>query len=198
MLDFFIALFGGLYYAGKYINDKAAGEAADRRNNARCESIKSDYDKFLAKVTDRELERRAKREAYSDKNKELVEKVVSDLYAKAKYLKINTENDHGYQYKMVDVYPDHRVLIIMASMGKLPYSVASFGINRPAFKRDVWDLHALFMDWVDKELQSHGVEPMVFQSEMQQKMSITGVPVLARNAQMCCGRFGWWSMRLFW
>ena len=193
MLGFFIALFGGIFYGSKYLSEKAAGEAADRRTDALCESMKSDYDRFLNKMTDKELERHAKREAYSD----LIEKVVSDLYAKAKDLKINIENDYGYKYKMVDICPYYRVLIIMASMGKLPYGVASFGISRPSFERDIWDIHALFMDWLDKELQSHGIEPMVFQSDAQKSMAITGVPVLARKGQMCTGKFGWWSMRLF-
>lgn len=197
MLDFFIALFGGIYFGGKYLMDKAENEAIDRHNTARCESMRADYNRFIAKMTSEELERQAKRGAYSEKYKGLIDKVVSDLFTKAKSKGINTEDDYGRQYKMVDIYPDFRILIIMASMGKLPRSVASFGINRPPFKRDAWDLHALFMDWVDKELQSHGVEPMVFQSEMQQNMAITGVPVLAKNAQKCCGRFGWWSMRLF-
>ena len=197
MLGFFIALFGGIFYGSKYLSEKAAGEAADRRTDALCESMKSDYDRFLNKMTDKELERHAKREAYSEKYNDLIEKVVSDLYAKAKDLKINIENDYGYKYKMVDICPYYRVLIIMASMGKLPYGVASFGISRPSFERDIWDIHALFMDWLDKELQSHGIEPMVFQSDAQKSMAITGVPVLARKGQMCTGKFGWWSMRLF-
>lgn len=196
MLDFFIALFGGAYYAGKYIHDKSVSDAADIRNKAMLNSIQSDYDRFINRMTDEALEQRMKQDVYRGKYKELIEKVTNEVFAKAAAKGINLLDDQCRAFEMVKVYPDYRLLIAMASVEKLPRSVAMFGISRP-MRGELWGVHAIFMDWLDKELQSHGVEPMVFQSELQQSMSVTGVKVYARNAQMCHGKFGWFSARMF-
>ena len=196
MLDFFIALFGGIYYAGKYINEKTSIEAANARSDALCKARQTDYDRFIAKMTNRELERKVEQDVYRGKYKELIEKVSMDVLAKGFARGLNLEDRHCRPFQMVNVYPNYRLLIAMASIGKLPYSVAAFGIRRPV-DGDLWDIHAIFMEWIDKELQSHGVEPMVFQGEGLPSMAVNGVKVYAKDAQRRHGCYGWYSMRLF-
>ena len=195
MLDFFIALFGGIYYAGKYINEKTSIEAANKRNQERLDLMTSDSQEFVDKMTDRGLERKIKQDIYRGKYKELISKVSDGVLAEAFARGINLCDDRCRPFTMRGIYPDYQLLIVMASIGKLPYSVASFGIRRP-LNGDLWDVHAIFMEWLDKELQSHGVEPMVFQSESPPYMSTTGVRVFAKNARRVYGTFGWFSIRL--
>ena len=197
MLDFFIALFGGIYYGGKYLKDKAEVEAIDRRNTALISDTRADYDRFISKMTDKTLEREVRKELYSEKYKGYIDNVIKEVLDEARARGYELPNERDDTFRMIHLFPKHRILIAMASLGKLPYDVASFGIYRPPLHREHWEAHALFMDWLDKELQSHGVEPMVFQSELQPKMWQTGVKVLAKDAQMCCGHFGWWSNRLW-
>lgn len=195
MLDFFIALFGGIYYAGKYINEKTSIEAANKRNQERLDLMTSDSQEFVDKMTDRGLERKIKQDIYRGKYKELISKVSDGVLAEAFARGINLCDDRCRPFTMREICPDYQLLIVMASIGKLPYSVASFGIRRPS-NGDLWDVHAIFMEWLDKELQSHGVEPMVFQSESSPYMSVTGVRVFAKNARRVYGTFGWFSIRL--
>lgn len=196
MFGLFVALFGGLYYGARYVSDKAASERADREIQANCDRMKNDLDQWRRKMVDKDLEFKIQREINMGQHRETIDKVVNGVFDKAKSLGYDMRDVYNRPYQMVDIYPKYRILIMMALRGKLPADVAECGIKRP-WQREVWKFHDLFMEWLDKELQSHGVEPMLFQGKGLPNMKNTGVKTLARSAPDRGGTYCWWPMRMW-
>lgn len=97
------------------------------------------------------------------------------------------------------IYEDRILLVMMAKMGKLPWQVADYGIdcigaNYNTLERRRFQRQHEFLMWVDEQLQSHGIEPMLFKksSEPLQKTDLAKDVVEARMGKYC-----WWSGRCY-
>lgn len=56
MFEFFLALFGGLYYGTKLCNEKHQLKKADERNKETINSLNNDFDGWIRRVTNEKLE----------------------------------------------------------------------------------------------------------------------------------------------
>lgn len=197
MFGFFIALFGSIYLYMRYASDKGDSHAAQLNAEATESRMRADYDKWIGKMSDRDLERCITEKIHSKEYLELTDSVLGNIINESKIRGYQIPTGEAYDIIMSSVCPNSRVIIAMASVGKLPYNIASWGISTCA-RSEFWGIQKLFIDWIDDELQSHGVEPMVFQGFREPRIchSKFSDKILAKNIKLHTGRFGWWSNRV--
>ena len=75
MFEFFIALFGGLFWGGKLSNEKSAAKKADQDHQHRMDTYFSRKNNFERKVLDRELEAEETVFVYAVTDEEMVKKL---------------------------------------------------------------------------------------------------------------------------
>ena len=183
MFEFFLALFGGIYYASKMCNEKSQSRKADIRNQAIIGTLNKDLDSWMRKVTNEKLEYEIK--------------FTSDSAINAIHDRIINEA------KIESVSPDMIIMGLLAQHGKIPKEIAERGIH----SRGIWDYaeklrwqeERKFMLWYDKELGKHGVkEPLLFvdgTSEHSVRLNISVAAPVAETTKMIGGRYFWKPMR---
>lgn len=197
MLDFFIALFGGIFYGAKYLSDKSAGEAADKQIKNWVDTMKSDHDKWLNQVTDSEMEKKIKQRFSEGVRFPEASEVATEIVTKAREFDYWLPNKNSSDLiNMIQIEPHNfELIVIMAKRGKLPFDIAFSGLSRPCGKAsNYWDAYNLWIEWLDKELQSHGIEEMLWHSDCAKKLGNGGIKELAKDAHGH-GRYFWYSNR---
>ncbi len=197
MLAFFIALFGGIYILIRCAIENGEKEAADRHTQNWIDTMKSDYEKWLNTVTDQTMERKIKQRMSEGVSFPEVEEVASEIINKAKERDYWIPNkNHSDLFNMFQIEPhDFKMIVIMAKRGKLPYNIASFGLQRPCgAAANYWEAHNLWIKWLDDELQSHGIEEMLWHYIGSNKLGNGGVKELAKDAHGH-GTYYWYSNR---
>lgn len=184
MFEFFLALFGGAYYGGKIIGEKAEGKRTDRQTRAWINGMKNDYEEWMGRVVDDKIE-------YELKNNHTAFRAMEQRILKEVNLKT--------------VSADMVVAALLAQKAKIPKNIAMRGIN----SRGVWDYaeqqrwteQRLLMRWYDKELRSNGLdEPLLFVEGysghcVNQHMELA-IPVQDAS-KIIGGRYFWAPMRWF-
>lgn len=169
MFDLFLALFGGAYYASKIGNEKIAHKRASDKHDIIINNAKIDFDNWISNVVDEELEYNLGKELKT--NPEVCfQKIIDDVNELGLYPHINSYNElrsaintsefgAQWEYKIP-------MRMLMAKSGKILKNDAWFSITSPRLfdyaEKQRWIRHHKFMTWIDKELQSHGIEPMLF------------------------------------
>lgn len=185
MFEFFIALFGGLFYSGKYANERAKTKQADQlRERGVAEDNHRKY-QWLARVTDRQLERELESfindisnyeevwaevsEAYREMPWEtedficLFPDIVDIAYGKGAYTKTQKEN----------ISKNNRLKalrIMLARRGKLRAQDAdTFGAIKsswtgvPVSTEQEWSKQETkFMLWITSQLAKHGINERLY------------------------------------
>ena len=183
MFEFFLALFGGLYYTGKYCNEKSTLKKFDTRNKKLFDELDAENESWLKKVVDEKLEFEIKFCA---------DNTINDMYAR-----IITEA------KVTSVSPDMIVMGLLAQKGKIPKRIAEKGIH----SRGVWDYEEKlqwkeqrkFLLWYDRELGKNGIkEPLLFVNGVNEhnvRFNMSSVHPIANCTEMIGGRYFWEPMR---
>lgn len=155
MWEFFIALFGGLFYGNKYRSEKSTTKTARETSNNLIQTHQNDLDSWESKTTDRQLESE-----------------LRSLISRATYDEIlNALIEIGWSGEMSqnpERYREDVLRLLMSSKGKLPYSDATFGINSHYGKDPESKEEALLnvrsyniVMFIDAQLKHHGIdEPM--------------------------------------
>ena len=183
MFEFFLALFGGLYYGTKLCNEKHQLKKADERNKETINSLNNDFDCWIRRVTNEKLEYEIQ--------------FTSDSAVNAIHNRIVNEA------KITTVTPDMIIMGLLAQHGKIPKTIAERGIH----SRGVWDYaeklrwqeQRKFMLWYDQELGKHGVkEPLLFVdgiNEHSARFNISVATPITEGTKMIGGRYFWEPMR---
>lgn len=183
MFEFFLALFGGLYYGTKLCNEKHQLEKADERNKETINSLNNDFDGWIRRVTNEKLEYEIQ--------------FTSDSAVNAIHNRIVNEA------KITTVTPDMIIMGLLAQHGKIPKTIAERGIH----SRGIWDYaeklrwqeQRKFMLWYDQELGKHGVkEPLLFVdgiNEHSARFNLSVATPITESTKMIGGRYFWEPMR---
>ena len=183
MFEFFLALFGGLYYGTKMVNEKSQTRKADARTKELIDTLNSDFNSWIHRVTNEKLEYEIQ--------------FFKDSTFAAIYNRIINEA------KVSDVTTDMLIMGLLAQHGKIPKTIAERGIH----SRGVWDYaeklrwqeQRNFMLWYDKELKSHGInEPILFVNGMNEhsvRHNISVATPISEGTEMIGGRYFWEPMR---
>ncbi len=116
MWEFFIALFGGLFYSNKYRNENSKTKLAKETNNNLIQTHQEDLASWKCKTTDKQFE---------SELRSLIERATVDEISNA-LVKIGWS---GEMSQDPERYKEDALRLLMSSKGKLLYSDASFGIN---------------------------------------------------------------------
>lgn len=183
MFDFFLALFGGLYYGAKICNEKSQIRKADARNQEIINTLNRDFDAWIHRVTNEKFEYEIQ--------------FTSDSAINAIHNRIINEA------KIEAVTPDMIIMGLLAQHGKIPKKIADRGIH----SRGIWDYteklrwqeQRKFMLWYDLELRKHGIkEPLLFVdgiNEHSARFNISVAHPITENTKMIGGRYFWAPMR---
>lgn len=199
MVDLFVALFGGLYYACKIGSEKSKSKAADKEATQRIENMRSDMRRFANKVIDEHLENEVDSFIKSG-NVEAIYREVMPILSKIK----GYENVTDTMSFIRNVYADRPTIkrALMAPHGKIPYDDAVYWMRSPGVCNEQeiikWKRNHEFMKWLNSELQKHGVEPMVFVNGkdeyiVRQTRNIHQVNAMSNPVH---GLYFWWSGRM--
>ena len=202
MLEFFIALFGGLFYGIKIHEDKKQSKIADERFNKTFGDMKSDFDRWIVKVVDEKLEDEIDDLVCNLQNRQnIYDTIAPSLSGFLPEIKNFDDFSHS-------VYNNSRVLkfILMAQNGKIPKDEAECGIRSPGVydekERKKWMYFHTVMLIVNNELIRNGVEPMVFSrgdeiSHIQFNANARSYAIpIAQVYSPIGGKYYWWSCRL--
>lgn len=184
MFEFFLALFGGLYYGGKSLGEKAENKKINKQTQAWIKDMKNDYEEWIERVVDDKLE-------YEISQNHTAFKAMEQRILKEVGLKV--------------VSADMVIAALLAQKAKIPKNIAMSGI----YSRGVWDYveqqrwveQRLLMIWYDKELRRNGLdEPLLFVEgysghHVNQHMELA-VPV-KDVSKIIGGRYFWAPMRRF-
>lgn len=185
MFEFFIALFGGLFWGGKYAKEKSEIEAAQNDFESTMATRQARKNEFERRVIDAELEADLEDFIYNTSNYDEVWAEVSKafdempwkpedekficicpeavevLFGKGTYTKKQREQIAASSRK-------EALRIMMANRGKLMQSDARFGIQTigdgaPTTRQaEQWNREtANFLLWINNKLKEHGVDEMV-------------------------------------
>ena len=157
MLDFFIALFGGLYWGTKIHADKRLQKSYDKehaRINAEYEAGRA---KWEAQVVDsdlrNELSRRLKEEpGFYEATIQEMKECFGDMFTD----RIIKDYDSHYS--------PTALRYLLAKHGKLESEDAGYGVRICHAQKDSsadmlrWEREIVFMKWVNKELRKNGVK----------------------------------------
>lgn len=174
MFDILLALFGGTYIASRVGIEKLAHKSASMSFEIEYKRDRENYERWLSSVVDEELEYTLKR----DYNKSF-EEIIDDINGLELYPPISSFCDYliasgraEFKGKWEFKIPDR---IMLAKRGKILKHDAENGIHSPGIwdypEKQRWIRHHKFMMWLDKELQSHGVEPMFFVDGIRAKFA---------------------------
>lgn len=197
MLELFIALFGGAYYGFKLHNEKQKSKAADEANEQRIAAMRTDLSVWLAKVTDADLE--------YEVDKLIGGSSINEIYGEMAPVlsQIMPEIKNVYDFRGSIFYKHLSLikLVLMAQHGKIPRSAALCGIRSPAVYDKIeirkWKQVYSIMSWVDRELEKHGIEAMIFSDGCEARLA--RYPGHARPigdvSTPIGGIYYWWSCR---
>ncbi len=202
MLDLFIALFGGAYYASKIGSDKSVHKKAAILRKSEIEQMKSDYYSWQDLVVDEGLERKFAQEMTlnPDKTFETIKAELNDIKI-FELLGSYCDFVHQCSEEWEKLIP---IRMLMAKKGKLSKKDSWIAILSPPVSNEIcrrqWERHHEFMKWLDSELQTHGVEPKVFVKGFSGAISDDklrnggGVPI-CDVPEPTLGRYFWRSAR---
>lgn len=183
MFEFFLALFGGLYYGGRLANEKHTMKQTNIKTQKWIDEMKRDYDQWINKVVDIKLEYEMSR-----RDSEAVEKME---------LRIRNEAN------ITQVY-DYMILMgLLAQKGKIPREIADSGVRSRGIwdyaEQQMWHEQRRFMIWYDNELRRNGLqEPLLFvdgcnENKVCHNMNLA-TPI-TNTSYMIGGRYFWAPMR---
>lgn len=155
MWNFFVALFGGLYYGGKYLSEKSASKSADKAIKEQLKSYKEIFDEWVQKTTDEHLE---------GELRSLMERATPDEISEA----LSEIGWNGEMSPSKKRYNEDALRLMMASKGKLTYKDATYGIYSHLGKDPETRSEALMnvrsyniVMFINDKLKSFGIdEPM--------------------------------------
>lgn len=169
MFDLFLALFGGAYYATKIRSEKRAHKKIEQNRKERTDSATEDFNHWVTLMVDEDLEYRIP--LMLKQNPELTfSKIADDVNQIGIYPQVKSYDELLYairnsEFKLKDE-EKNIIRMLLAKEGKLMKDDAWFSFLSPEIwdytEKQRWIRHHKFMKWLDKELQSHGVEPMLF------------------------------------
>ena len=202
MIDLFLALFGGTYYATKIGRDKSNHKRAAILRETDIEQMKSDYYCWRNLVVDEGLERKLVQEMSTDPGK-----TFETIKAELNNLKIFKPLNGYYDFTQQCTEEWEKLIpirMLMAKRGKLSKKDSWTAIVSPPVSNEIcreqWERHHTFMKWLDSELQIHGIEPMVFVKGLSGAISDDklrnggGVPI-CNMSEPILGRYFWHSAR---
>ena len=197
MLEFFLGLFGGLFYGTKLYKDKKRSKKVDADNQQTIIKMKADLDVWLKKVVDVK---------YEDK----LDAMIDD---KSKHQEVFDLISHSIcrimpEVKTADDFrgcvldnPEIIKLILMSQRGKVPKQIAQYGFRSPSVFNDneikKWRQIYSVMSLVDRELSKYNIEAMIFSDGSE-----VGLARFTGNARAIGdvrtpvgGVYYWWSCR---
>ncbi len=169
MFEIFIALFGGLYYGTKILGEKSAHNRIEAERNKKLNDLQADYERWCAEMTDDDL-RADLYDGLQKKPESLFRVIVNDINSLGLYPQISTYTDflvaiYKSEFKSQWEY-NIPIDMLMAKRGKIQsiHTLSAIWSPETLGKSDKerWKRHHKFMLWLDKELQKHGAEPMLF------------------------------------
>lgn len=184
MFEFFLALFGGVYYGGKLANEKHKLKEADKRNQKFVGELQRDNEQWLRKVVDIKLE-------YD------ISKLSDDEIERMKLRILN-------EVHLDTVSPEMIIMGLLAQKAKIPKKIAEHGI----YSRGIWDYaeqqrwaeQRRFMIWYDKELRHNGLqEPLLFVDGVNAnavRHNINLASPVTATSRVIGGRYFWAPMRI--
>ena len=183
MFEFFLALFGGLYYGTKMVNEKSQTRKADAQNQEVINALNRDFDTWIRRVTNEKLEYEIQ--------------FTSNSTINAIHDRIVTEA------KIEAVTPDMIIMGLLAQHGKIPKRIAERGIHSHGIwdyaEKLRWQEQRKFMLWYDKELGAHGIEePLLFVdgvNEHSARFNTSLATPISEGTKMIGGRYFWEPMR---
>lgn len=150
MFEIFIALFGGVYFLGKYASDKIGLNPTRVATNAYNKNLEA----WRARVTDRALEMNIRKLLADVKNSPMVWDEVKDAY-----------DELGWDIESRDefrcYFPMHPWLmqIMLAKRGKIESYNVTLGIKKEnKNNQNTADL----VRWIQKQLNRHGIYDEVY------------------------------------
>ena len=186
MFEFFIALFGGLFWGGKLSNEKSSAKKADQDHQHRMDTYFSRKNSFERKVLDRELEADLEDLIFDTSNYDKVwaevskafdempwkpddeqfificPEAVDAVFGKGTYTKKQKE-------QIAANYRKEALRIMMANRGKLTHNDVcvgfySIGQGAPTTRMgEKWNAEsANFVLWINSKLKEHGVDENVY------------------------------------
>ena len=170
MFDLFLALFGGAYYAARIGSEKSEHKQMSRLSDERIRQRKTNFDNWISTMVDEELEYNISKKLKC-RPEEVFAEIVDDINELDLYQKsissysdfLSEAHNSGFYFMWEDKIP---IRMLMAKRGKLLKDDAWFSFRSPGIwnyeEKQKWIRHHKFMLWLDRELQSHGVEPMQF------------------------------------
>jgi len=186
MLEFFIALFGSLYYGGRYVGEKASSKPISHSTDLLIMEMRSDEMKWESEVIDNEFE-------YNVRSK-----VTNwDEDADEMYLKIEAECPG------VPVSTDMVIMGLMAQRGKIPREIARRGIKaRGLWNHEetlAWHTQRKFLQWYDNELRKNGLQEKMLFVKGGENKEVYRRPELGIPLQQCTSVIGgiyfWYPIR---
>ena len=184
MFEFFLALFGGIYYGGRLANQTHKLKEADKRTQELINNLHRDNEQWIHRVIDTKLEYNVNKLPAEETEK-----------MKARIL---------YEAKVETVTDDMVFMGLLAQKAKIPKSIAEEGIR----SRGIWDYaeqqrcneQRRFMIWYDKELRRNGLEePLLFVdgvNESKVRHNINVASPVTSTSRMIGGRYFWAPMRV--
>lgn len=181
MLEFLIALFGGL----KYFAEKAEFEEAQSDYERRAKAHYRREEVWLAKVIDKNLENQLEDFIYHRENYDAVWQEVSEAFAEMPWNKDRTRmyfspddvaRDFGVRKftkkERENIAANHRqeaLRIMMARRGKLCYYDAYWGIENTGYlapttlmMNQLNENTSRFILWINTQLKKHGIDEKVY------------------------------------
>lgn len=158
MWEFFIALFGGLFYAGKYHSEKSATKSAISKNNDLTQTYIENRDLWREKTTDECLEKELRSLMERATDTEISEALAGIGWS-------------GEMSPNPERYKQDALRLLMSSKGKLLYRDAAFGIRSHYGKDPETRAEALLnvrsyniVMFINENLKRYGIdEPMYVQ-----------------------------------
>ena len=185
MLDFFIALFGGAYYGRKYAREKSKSKKAEQDTQQWIIAMQSDYDNWIRKVVDEQLEY-------------IVGQVHTDDERVVKARERIKKEAH------ISFVSEEMILMAMlAQRKKIPKNIAENGIFSKGIwdyaERQKWEEERKFLLWYDNELRKNGLlEPLLFVDGVNAnkvRHNINVATPITNASQVIGGRYFWKPMR---
>lgn len=116
MWEFFIALFGGLFYGNKYRNEKSTSKLAQETSSNLIQTHQDELESWIRKSTDKQLEKELR---------SLIERATDEEIIGA----LSEIGWNGEMSQDPERNKEDALRLLMSSKGKLLYSDASYGIN---------------------------------------------------------------------
>lgn len=185
MFEFFIALFGGAFWGGKYIKERSAINSSHKAYESSMIMRETRKAEFESKVIDRELEADLEEFIYDTGNYDIVWKEVLEAFNEMPWkaeedkficltpqaVEIAFGKGTFTKKQREEIAANHRkqaLRIMMANRGKLMQNDAQFGIQTSGYGaptvRQAEQLNrgtANFILWINEKLKEHGIDERV-------------------------------------